>query len=366
MAGGSKKQLFGHRNAWVPSRKNGWTVSLAETLITGATGLVGSAVARKLVGEGIAVRALVRRGSPRSHLTELGLEFIEGDMRDARAVRAAMAGIRHVFHVAADYRLWAPDPNEIFAANVDGTRIMMQEAKSAGVERIVYTSSVATIALRADGSPADESIGLSVEEGVGTYKRSKIAAERLVEAMVADGKLPAVIVNPSTPIGPRDVKPTPTGRIIVEAARGRMPGFLDTGLNLVHVDDVADGHLAALKHGTVGERYILGGENVLLADMLADIAGLVGRRPPRLRIPRAAALSFAYAAEATARLTGRAPFSTLDGVRMADHHMFFTAAKAERELGFRARPYRAALADAVAWFKAAGYLDGKRQAATSA
>jgi dihydroflavonol-4-reductase len=303
------------------------------------------------------VRALVRRGSPRAHLMELGLEFVEGDMRDARSVRAAMAGIRHVFHVAADYRLWAPDPNEIFAANVDGTRIMMQEAKSARVERIVYTSSVATIALRDDGSPADESIGLKVEEGVGTYKRSKIAAERLVEAMVADGKLPAVIVNPSTPIGPRDVKPTPTGRIIVEAARGRMPGFL----NLVHVDDVADGHLAALRHGTVGERYILGGENVLLADMLADIAGLVGRRPPRLRIPRAAAMALAHAAEATARLTGRAPLTTLDGVRMADHHMYFTAAKAERELGFRARPYRAALADAVAWFKAAGYLDGTRK-----
>jgi dihydroflavonol-4-reductase len=339
---------------------------LAETLITGATGLVGSAVARKLVDEGISVRALVRRDSPRAHLMELGLEFVEGDMRDARSVRAAMAGIRNVFHVAADYRLWARDPNEIFAANLDGTRIIMQEAKSAGVERIVYTSSVATIALRDDGNPADESIGLKVEDGVGAYKRSKIAAERLVEAMVADGKLPAVIVNPSTPIGPRDVKPTPTGRIIVEAARGRMPGFLDTGLNLVHVDDVADGHLAALKRGAIGERYILGGENVLLADMLADIAALVGRRPPRLRVPRAAALSFAYAAEAAARLTGRAPFTTLDGVRMAEHRMFFTAAKAERELGFRARPYRTALADAVAWFRAAGYLDGKRHAATSA
>ena len=255
--------------------------NLARTLITGATGLVGSAVARKLVAEGTTVRALVRRGSPRSHLEGLGLEFIEGDMRDAQSVRAAMVGIRHVFHVAADYRLWARDPNEIFAANVDGTRIVMQEAKNAGVERIVYTSSVATIAVRDDGSPADKSIGLKVEDGIGAYKRSKIAAERLVEAMVADEQLPAVIVNPSTPIGPRDVKPTPTGRIIVEAARGRMPGFLDTGLNLVHVDDVADGHLAALKHGAIGERYILGGQDVLLADMLADIAGLVGRRPPR-------------------------------------------------------------------------------------
>jgi dihydroflavonol-4-reductase len=335
--------------------------NLARTLITGATGLVGSAVARKLVAEGTTVRALVRRGSPRAHLEGLGLEFVEGDMRDAQSVRAAMAGIRHVFHVAADYRLWARDPNEIFAANVDGTRIVMQEAKNAGVERIVYTSSVATIAVRDDGSPADESVGLKVEEGIGAYKRSKIAAERLVEAMVADEQLPAVIVNPSTPIGPRDVKPTPTGRIIVEAARGRMPGFLDTGLNLVHVDDVADGHLAALKHGAIGERYILGGQDVLLADMLADIAGLVGRRPPRWQIPRAAAISFAYVAEATARLTGRDPFTTLDGIRMADHHMFFTAAKAERDLGFRPRPYRAALEDAIRWFDAAGYLDKKRR-----
>jgi dihydroflavonol-4-reductase len=335
--------------------------NLAQTLITGATGLVGSAVARKLVADGIAVRALVRQGSPRFHLEELGLEFVEGDMRNARSVRSAMAGIRHVFHLAADYRLWARDPNEIFAANVDGTRIVMQEAKNAGVERIVYTSSVATIALRDDGSPADESIGLKVEDGIGAYKRSKIAAERLVEAMVADEQLPAVIVNPSTPIGPRDVKPTPTGRIIVEAACGRMPAFLDTGLNLVHVDDVADGHLAALKHGMIGERYILGGDNVLLADMLADIASLVGRRPPRWRLPRAVVIPLAYAAEATARLTGRDPFTTLDGIRMAEHRMFFTAAKAERDLGFRPRPYRGALEDAIRWFRAAGYLDQKRK-----
>jgi dihydroflavonol-4-reductase len=336
--------------------------NLAPIFITGATGLVGSAVARKLVAEGQTVRALVRRGSPRFHLDGLGLEFVEGDVRDAGSVRSAMTGIRYVFHVAADYRLWARDPNEIFAANVDGTRIVMQEAQRAGVERIVYTSSVATIALRDDGRPADESIGLKVEEGIGAYKRSKIAAERLVEAMVADEQLPAVIVNPSTPIGPRDVKPTPTGRIIVEAARGRVPGFLDTGLNLVHVDDVADGHLAALRHGKIGERYILGGDNVHLADMLAAIAALVGRRPPRWRLPRAVVIPVAYAAEATARLTGREPFTTLDGIRMAEHHMFFTAAKAERDLGFKPRPYQTALKDAVRWFAAAGYLDKKRRA----
>jgi dihydroflavonol-4-reductase len=333
----------------------------AHILVTGATGLVGSALARKLAADGTVVRALVRAGSLRSHLDGLDLEFIEGDMRDARAVRTAMAGVKHVFHVAADYRLWARDPNEIYDANVEGTRTIMREAKQAGVERIVYTSSVATIALRDDGAPADESVGLSVADGIGAYKRSKIAAERLVEAMVAEDHLPAVIVNPSTPIGPRDVKPTPTGRIIVEAARGRVPGFLDTGLNLVHVDDVAEGHIAALRHGRIGERYILGGENVLLADMLADIADLTGRRPPRWRIPRAVVIPVAYAAETAARFTGRHPFTTRDGVRMAEHHMFFTAAKAEQELGFTARPYRAALEDAIRWFQAAGYLDKKKR-----
>ena len=331
-----------------------------KTLITGATGFVGSAVARTLVLAGFPVRALVRPGSPRFHLDGLDLDFVDGDIRDADSVRRAIGGIRYVFHVAADYRLWARDRREIFAANVDGTRNVMQEAVRAGVERVVHTSSVATLGLRPDGAPADESVPLSEEEGIGAYKRSKIAAERLVEAMVLSDKLPAVIVNPSTPIGPRDVRPTPTGRIIVEAARGRIPGFVDTGLNLVHVDDVADGHLAALKHGAVGERYILGGANVLFADMLADIARLVGRRPPRLRVPRAVAVPVAYAAEAMAWLTGREPFATLDGVRMAEHRMFFTAAKAERDLGFRARPYLLGLEDAIRWFRQAGYLDGKR------
>ncbi|HEY1749327.1 MAG TPA: hopanoid-associated sugar epimerase [Xanthobacteraceae bacterium] len=332
-----------------------------HTLITGASGLVGSAVARKLVVAGFRVRALVRSTSPRAQLDGLDLEYAVGDIRDAESVRRAMKDARYVFHVAADYRLWAPDPREIFAANVDGTRIIMQEALNAGVERIVYTSSVATLKLPADGTVADESVPLTVEAGIGAYKRSKIAAERAVEAMVAEKGLPAVIVNPSTPIGPRDVKPTPTGRIIVEAARGRMPGFLDTGLNLVHVDDVADGHLAALERGAIGERYILGGENVLLADMLADISRMCGRTPPRLKLPRAAVIPIAFIAEATARLTGREPFTTRDGIRMAAYRMFFTAAKAERDLGFRARPFREALEDAIRWFREAGYLDKKRR-----
>jgi len=332
-----------------------------HTLITGATGLVGSAVARKLVAAGFRVRALVRSSSPRVHLNGLDLEFAVGDIRDPDSVRRAMAGARYVFHVAADYRLWARDPSEIFAANVDGTRIVMQEAVNAGVERIVYTSSVATLELPDNGTAADESVPLAIGAGIGAYKRSKIAAERLVETMVAEAKLPAVIVNPSTPIGPGDVKPTPTGRIIVETARGRVPGFLDTGLNLVHVDDVAEGHLAALQRGIIGERYILGGENVLLADMLAEIARIGGVSPPRLLLPRTGVLALAYMAEAAAWLTGREPFTTRDGIRMAAHRMFFTSAKAERNLGFRARPYREALEDAVRWFQKAGYLDRKRR-----
>ncbi len=332
-----------------------------QTLVTGATGFVGSAVAKALLDAGFPVRALVRPGSPRAHLAGLALERVEGDIRDPASVARAARGMRYVFHVAADYRLWARDKHEIFAANVEGTRNVMQEALRAGVERVVHTSSVATLALRPDGTPADEAVPLAERDGIGAYKRSKIAAERLVEAMVANDGLPAVIVNPSTPIGPRDVKPTPTGRIIVEAACGRIPGFVDTGLNLVHVDDVAAGHLAALRRGAIGERYILGGANVPFAAMLADIAHLVGRAPPRLRIPRAAALPAAYAAEAVAWLTGREPFATVDGIRMSEHRMYFTAAKAERDLGFRARPYLRGLEDAIRWFRDAGYLDGKRR-----
>jgi dihydroflavonol-4-reductase len=327
-----------------------------RVFLTGATGFVGSAVAGKLAAEGFEVRALGRAGSPRAHLDGLRVEFVEGDMRDAESVKRGMAGARYVFHVAADYRLWARDRSEIITNNVEGTRIIMTEARRAGVERVVYTSSVATLGWPRDGAPGTEDIPLSEQQGIGAYKRSKIAAERLVEAMIADDGLPAVIVNPSTPIGPRDVKPTPTGRIIVEAASGRIPGFVDTGLNLVHVDDVADGHLAALRRGAIGQRYILGGQDVFLADMLADIANLVGRRPPRWRIPRAAIVPMAYVAEGIARFTGREPLMTLDGLRMSEHHMFFSAAKAERELGFRARPYREALADAIKWFAQAGYI----------
>ena len=323
--------------------------------VTGASGFVGSAVARTLLASGYRVRALVRPASPRTNLDLPGLQIVEGDMRDPRAVAQAADGARCVFHVAADYRLWAPDPGEIVRNNVEGTRTVLRAAQAAGVERIVYTSSVATLRLNPDGTPADESVLLSENAAIGAYKRSKVAAESLVLQMAGDG-LPVVIVNPSTPIGPRDVRPTPTGRIIVEAASGRMPAFVDTGLNLVHVDDVASGHLLALRRGRIGQRYILGGENVSLARMLEMIAGLVGRAAPRVRLPRAAIYPIAFAAETMARFTGREPFATIDGLRMARYKMFFTSARAQSELGYGARPVSEALRDAIAWFRQAGMI----------
>jgi dihydroflavonol-4-reductase len=323
-------------------------------LVTGASGFIGSAVARVLIRSGYVVRALVRPSSPRINLEGVDLQIVEGDMRDLATAAAAAKGARYAFHVAADYRLWAPDPREIVRNNVEGTRAVMSAAQAAGVERIVYTSSVATLRLRERGLPADESGALPAEEAIGAYKRSKVAAERLVEDMVAHHGLPAVIVNPSTPVGPRDVRPTPTGRLIVEAACGRMPAFVDTGLNLVHVDDVAAGHVAALKRGKIGERYILGGENLTLAELLGKIAALTPRPPPRLRLPRTLVYPFALAAEGLARVTQREPFVTLDGLRMAKYKMFFTSAKAEREFGYTWRPVEEALRDAVQWFRAMG------------
>jgi len=325
-------------------------------LITGASGFVGAAVARCLLRAGYDVRAMLRPTSRRDNLAGLKVEIVEGDLLDPNAIARAMTDIRYVFHVAADYRLWARDPAQIVRTNVGGTRAVMTAALHAGVERIVYTSSVATLAARPDGEASDESFALPPARAIGAYKYSKVVAERAVEAMVASENLPAIIVNPSTPIGPGDIRPTPTGRIIVEAAAGRMPGYIDTGLNLVHVDDVAEGHLAALLRGRIGERYILGGQNVLLRDMLGEIARRVGRRPPKLRLPRTMMFPIAYGAEALAHITGREPFVTTTGLRLAKDRMFFTSAKAERELGYRARPYGEAIADAIDWFRARGYL----------
>ncbi len=287
-------------------------------------------------------------------MADLDVEVAEGDVRDVASMAAALAGVKVLMHVAADYRLWARDPQEIVRNNLEGARVVMTGALAAGVERIVHTSSVATLSLAR--TPADETAPLDQSDAIGAYKQSKVAAERLVERMIAEHGLPAVIVNPSTPIGARDVRPTPTGRVIVEAASGRMPAFVDTGLNLVHVDDVAEGHCLALERGRIGERYILGGQDVSLRDMLGAIARLSGRRPPTVNLPRAPLFPLAVAAEAVAQITGKEPFLTVDALKMAGHHMFFSSAKAERELGYRARPYQEALADALAWFRREGYV----------
>ena len=326
-------------------------------LVTGAAGFVGAAVARAALEQGYAVRALVRASSPRRNLAGLAAEVVVGDMRDAAAVGRALAGVRFLLHVAADYRLWAPDPGEIMRNNLEGTATVMRAALAAGVERAVVTSSVATLRVSPSTVAATEDEPLAEHEAIGVYKRSKVAAERLVERMVAREGLPAVIVNPSTPVGARDVRPTPTGRIIVEAARGRMPAFVETGLNVVDVEDVARGHLLALTRGRVGERYILGGQNAMLRELLGEIAQLVGRRPPRVRLPAAPLVPLAHAAEAVARLRGREPFLTVDGLKMSRNRMFFSSDKAERELGYRPGPYIGGVQAAVAWFGREGYLD---------
>src|SRR5579885_1403178 len=332
-----------------------------KILVTGVSGFVGSAIARALCKRGHQVRALVRPSSRRSHLEGLRIEYAVGDLREMPSAERAVQSVRYLFHAAADYRLWARDPRQIVENNVQTTRNVMAAARRAGVERIVYTSSIATLIGKKLEGLADETTAQGPDDVVGAYKRSKVMAERIVEQMAAEG-LPVVIVNPTTPIGPCDVRPTPTGRIIVEAASGRMPGYVDTGLNLVHVDDVAEGHVAAMERGRTGERYILGGQNVFLSEFLRVIARCAGVPAPRLRIPRLAVFPVAYAAEAAARLTGREPFATVDGLRMAKYKMFATTAKAERELGIVARHYSEAVEDAVRWFGEHGYI-GARHAA---
>ena len=325
-------------------------------LVTGGTGFVGSAVVRRLLDAGETVRVLTRPNADRGNLEGLAVEVVEGDLLDRASLCAALSGCDALFHIAADYRLWVPDPGTLYRTNVEATKTLMQAAGEAGIQRIVYTSSVAVLATARGGQPSDETTPVHVDDMIGHYKRSKYLAEEAVRAMVAEDGLPAVIVNPSMPVGPRDIKPTPTGRMIVEAASGRMPAFVDTGLNTVHVDDVAEGHLLAFEKGTIGERYVLGGQNVTLGEILATIAELQGRPPPRVRLPHAMIMPIAHAAEAMARVSGREPFVTVDGARMARKTMFYSSAKAERELGYRSRPLQDALRDALDWFAARGYL----------
>jgi dihydroflavonol-4-reductase len=326
-----------------------------KALVTGASGFVGAAVAKALSSAGWQVRVLVRVGSDRGNLEPLTVEVVEGDLADASSLERALEGCAGLFHVAADYRLGARDPTPLYRTNVDGTRNILNAARRAGVPRIVYTSSVATIGIPSDGSPGEERTPVALSNMIGHYKRSKYLAEEVAREAVRSG-MSVVIVNPSTPVGPGDIKPTPTGQLVLDAARGRMPAYVDTGLNIVHVDDVAAGHLLAFERGRPGERYILGGEDMTLQTILGQIAPLVGRTPPRIRLPYAAVLPVAYLAEAFARVSGRSGRVTLEGVRMSRKRMFFSSAKAVSELGYRWRPPLEAFEDAVRWFRERGLL----------
>ena len=329
-------------------------MSLVTTLVTGATGFIGANVVRALLETGATVRALVRRSSDQRNLTGLPVEIIYGDLCDATSLRPAVQGCHTVYHVAAHYSLWTPHPQELYAINVEGTVNLLQIALELGVAKVVYTSSVATIGMFADGTPGDETLWLSPDEAIGHYKRSKIVAEQRALAFCRDG-LPVVIVNPTAPIGPWDVKPTPTGKIIVDFLQRRLPAYLDTGLNLIDVRDVARGHLLAAQYGRIGERYILGCQNMTLRNILRLLAQVSGLPAPRIRIPYSVALAAGYVNEWVSHHTGKPPFVPLTGVRMARHPMYFTAQKAVRELGLPQSPIEEAMQQAVQWFHAHEY-----------
>ena len=342
--------------------KGGRLADSMTTLVTGSTGFVGSHVARQLIAAGHSVRVLVRPSSDLRALEGLVVERVEGDVRDVVSLDRAMKGVRRVFHVAADYRLWARNPDEIYESNVQGTRRLLDVAAQAGVERIVYTSTVATIAVPDHGSKLpDEETQATLEQMIGHYKRSKFLAE--IEALKAAASgIPVVIVNPTTPVGPGDWKPTPTGRIILDFLNGKMPAYVDTGLNVVAVEDVAAGHLLAAEKGHIGERYILGARNMTLKEILDALSGITGRRAPRVRLPHAVALAAGYADEWFSRLVGREPQIPVEGVKMSRHRMFVSSGKAERELGYAPGPVQAALERAVRWYEQHGYVRGRNAA----
>lgn len=328
-----------------------------RSLVTGASGFLGSAVMNCLLNAGHEVRVLIRPESNRRNLENLPIQISEGDLRDTVSLKHAVAGCDYLFHVAADYRFWVPDPKTMYDINVIGTQDLVRIAMEAGVTRIVYTSSVATLGINHDGTPANEKTIASLRTVSGHYKRSKFLAEQVVQQLTHTYNLPVIIVNPSTPIGPRDIRPTPTGRMVLDTILGKMPAYINTGLNIAHVDDIAHGHLLALKHGKIGERYILGGENMTLLQILQTIDNFTGRHVNRLKLPVKLMLPIAWLMERIASATNREPRATVDSIRMASKMMFFSSDKAKLDLGYRYRPAIEALEDAVIWFKENGYCN---------
>jgi len=323
--------------------------------VTGATGFLGSHVARALAGQGANLRLLVRQSSNAKNIDDLNADRFIGDLRDAASIEKGIAGCEVVFHVAADYRLWVLNPEEMYKANVEGTRAILAAAAKSKVRRLVYTSSVATMGFTSNGSPADENSPVSLDNMIGPYKRSKFMAEQVAVEAARAGQ-DVVIVNPTTPIGERDIKPTPTGRIVVDFLKRKFPAYVDTGLNLVDATACARGHILALEKGTRGERYILGGENLTLKQILDKLAAITGLPSPKIRVPYAMALATGVVDEiVTGRIRGREPRATIDAVRMGRKKMFVTSAKAERELGWTCEPVNDALRRAVQWFRASGY-----------
>ncbi|MBI5247085.1 MAG: NAD-dependent epimerase/dehydratase family protein [Elusimicrobia bacterium] len=324
--------------------------------LTGGTGFVGASLARLLLKQGLKVRALARKGSDRQNLKGLDVEIVEGGLLDKDAIEAGVRGCRYAFHVAADYRIWIPNPDDMYAVNVAGTEAVLRAAAKAGAERIVHCSSVAAVKVPDDHVPVDETNEYpTLDVIVGHYKKSKFLADVLARDLAKKEGLPVVIVNPAAPIGPYDIKPTPTGKMVVDFLNGRIPSYIDTGLNIVHVEDVAMGHWLAAQKGRIGERYILGGENLTLKqvlDLLAEVSGLPG---PRFKTPYAVALAFGAVDTAIAVLRGTTPMAPLDAIKMAKHYMWFLSEKAKKELGFAPRPARVALRDAVEWYRANGY-----------
>lgn len=326
-----------------------------KTLVTGANGFVGSALIRNLLDENHEIKALIRPNSDRRNIEGLPVEIVEGDLQDLSSLKTAVKNCSSLFHVAADYRLWIPEPSVMYKTNVNGTRDLMLAAADANIDKIIYTSSVATLGANADGSLADENTPSSLENMIGHYKRSKYLAEQETMNLVVQKQLPIIIVNPSTPIGPRDIKPTPTGRIVLDTLRGKMPAYVNTGLNIVHVDDVAAGHIQAYKKGKIGERYILGGENMSLKELLLLIDKICGKKTKRVCLPQNFILPIVYCMELWATISDDEPRATIDGVQMSKKFMYFSSEKAIKALDYNPRPATQAIEDAIQWFKDNGY-----------